>query len=389
MSDLWTWGLGVFVVAVVAGTLWVQFRRTTTTNTEDTYLHALEAWIAGDLELATRLLHEVVHTDPDSVDPFLQLGNLLRLQGDPGKAAILHRGLAVRPNLSRGRKVVIGLALAADLNALERWDEAGQVLDTLIRDASDKSRYWRARFLQRYGQGDLPEAARTLRNAPKHCPEKDRQWFSEAYAAFQLDRALQHVRQGEYAEARNRVGDVAKLPSAGARPALIKALIAAARGDVSESLKVASESLLDSPVEMDVFLPALQDVLLQAGQYARSIPILEQACQSDKAPPTLWISLAMLYEKLGHRDKVLRLMDAKAGSPGLTPDVAAPLLRLLADEYSNADFSRVWSKLVMPAKPTTWTCCNCGHRQDTLGWFCRACYSFDTFNPGCRTQEVQ
>ena len=87
---------------------------------------------------------------------------------------------------------------------------------------------------------------------------------------------------------------------------------------------MATEELLDNPEELAIFLPVLQEVLLPTGQYARTIPILERACQAENAPPSLWIDLAMLYEKLEQRDEG----PESAGEPRPAAPISRPTPRL-------------------------------------------------------------
>lgn len=374
--------VGVAVVAAVAGVLWSVFGRKPRRVRRADYLNALEHWLAGEEDEALRLLTEVVREDPSAVEPYLQLGNLLRIRGDAARAAVLHRSLTVRPGLPKAQRVAVGLALGEDLLALERWDEAQEVLDDLVRDATRRTAYWRARFTQWHGQGNEADAARALKNGPRFCPERDHAWFRGAYASFQLDRALRHARAGESGPARSRLKDVAKIPSAAPRAALVRAVLAASQNDAAGALSVAADELLDNPRELEICLPLLQDALLESGQFSRAVPVLERACQSAQAPPRLWISLALLYEKLGERDKALRLLEGKSGSTGLTPDAAAPYLKLLAREAEDTDLGRVWDQLSMPATALVWTCDACGRTDDNVRWFCPACRGFDTYRSG-------
>ncbi len=373
------WAVGCVAVLAVGLALWRTFSNQGTAPKRDDYLHALELWIEGDLEDAAALLHKVVHDDPQAVEPFLYLGNLLRLQGDAERAAVLHRGLTVRPDLTVAQKIVVGLSLSEDLNALKRWDESGQVLDTLLRNTTDRSRYWRARFFQRHGQENFPEAARTLKAAAKHAPRRDREWFNNAYASYQLDRALRHALAGENSDAQARIKDVRNLPAAASRSALVTAILAALSNDTATAVTVASEQLLQSPEELGIFLPLLQEVLLGSGQYGRTLPILERACQAEDAPASLWVDLAMLYEKLDQRDKALRFLETKAGRPRFSPDAAAPYLRMLMADVPDSDAARVWEMLSMPSAPDGWSCNNCSHKQEHVRWYCPSCGSFDSF----------
>lgn len=389
MTEFLPWIVGVFTLGLVAFYIWNSLAEAKpSTPPEDRYHHALEMWLDGDLLGATEILHELVHDHPQSIDPYLQLGILLRLQGDPGRAVVLHRGLTVRTDLTRGKKVIVGLALAEDLLDLHQWENAKEVLDTLVRDASGKSRYWKSRFIHWHGMDNQPEAARALQQGMKLVPEIDRPWFSQAYASYQLDRALQHVRTGEFKAAGPRLKDVKKIPEAHSRLILVRAMLAASDNNPADALTLASEELLDSPDELAVFLPMLQHVLLESGQYSRTVPILERACQAEHAPPSLWIDLALLYEKLGHRDKALHLLESKKGSKGLTPDKAAPYLRLLAGEASNTDLAQAWNTLEMPAEIHDWKCTSCGRHDQGIRWFCPKCHQFETYLAQPRNTEA-
>ncbi len=374
---------------VAAGiAVYLTFRDTKQPAGGDDYLHALEHWIEGNLGEAAALLHRVVHDDPESVEPFLQLGNLLRLQGDAERAAVLHRSLTVRANLTLAQQQSVGLSLAEDLNALGHWEGARDVLDSLPRTAMSRTRYWKTRFTQWNGLGDQAEAARTLKNAPRQCPEKDKPWFLAAYASYQLDRALTHALAGEMGEAKARLKDVKNVAGTQSRIALVRAIMAAVENDAPAAVSIASDSLLNSPEELDVFLPLLQEVLLRSGQFARSLPILERACQAENAPPSLWIDLAMLYEKLGHRDKALRLLEGKSGQHEFTPDAAAPYLKMLVDDAPGSDFGKVWRMLSMPAGQEGWICRQCGQREERIRWFCPSCRGFHTYCAGVSLPEV-
>jgi lipopolysaccharide biosynthesis regulator YciM len=388
VSNVFPLAIGALVLAAAGIAIWLTFRDTRKPQDGDVYLHALEHWIEGDLDEAARLLHKVVHEDPTAVEPFLQLGNLLRLQGDPERAAVLHRGLTVRSNLSHAQILSVGLSLAEDLNALNQWDAARDVLDSLPRNAQGRSRYWKTRFHQWHGLGDRPEAARTLKNASRSCPEKDRPWFLASYASYQLDRALAHALAMESGEAKARLKDVRDIAGTGPRSALVRAIMAAVENDAAGAVSIASDSLLDSPEELDIFLPLLQEVLLQSGQFARSLPILERAVQGEKTPPSLWVNLAMLYEKLGEREKALRFLESKSDRKAFTPDTAAPYLKMLVGDIKGSDMAKVWNMLSMPTGPEGWICKSCDRRDERIRWFCPSCLGFHTYIPGNPPHEV-
>jgi lipopolysaccharide biosynthesis regulator YciM len=374
--------LWIVIAVVLIGTgvaLWLTFRRPPVPAGEDGYARALELWLEGDRAGAARQLRQVVDAEPDAVDPYLYLGVLLREEGDAQRAAIMHRSLLARRDLSRSQRLSAGLALAEDLIALEQWDDAEKVLDELESNGGGLSRTIWCRFAQQHGQGDQDAAARTLKRAIRRGPAADRPRFSAAFASYQLDRALGAVQRGEASAARDFLKDVAKLPEAAGRASYVAALIAASEGNATAAVTRATEGLLAAPEELSLFLPTLEDVFLEAGQYAKTVPLLESACRSAESPPSLWISLALLYEKLGQRDKALRMLEGKQGDPRFTPDRAAPYLKILVRDEPEADFSKVWGFLTIPAGPLAWRCSGCGNRVKSVRWFCPVCYRFDSY----------
>ncbi|MBU8869810.1 MAG: hypothetical protein KOO60_02935 [Gemmatimonadales bacterium] len=388
MISLIPWVLGLAVLVASGLGLWAIFRVRSSSSGDDSYLEALEFWIDSDLVAAEKLLRKAVQEDPDSIDPFLQLGNLLRAQGDPERAAILHRGLTVRGDLPRSKRILVGLALAEDLLALDRFDDAKQTLDTISSQALGHRRYWKSRFHQHYGMGNLPEAARSLKHSLKQVPVPDRPWFTAAYISFQLDRAMESALAGDHAAVGPRLKDVTRFPEARPRINLVRALMAATSGDATGALALGAEGLLDSPRELAVFLPVLQNVLLESGQYARSIPLLENACQAENAPASLWVDLALLYEKLDQRDSTLRLLESKSGRSDFTPNVAAPILRHLFSEGPDTDARKVWDMLSIPPREHLWICSSCEVLSDRIRWFCPQCLDFDSYVPHATPGEV-
>ena len=69
-------------------------------NTDSLYTDALNAMVRGDSDGAMRLLRDVVRQDTDHLDAYLQLGDILREDGNPQQAIKVHHSLTVRPGLS-------------------------------------------------------------------------------------------------------------------------------------------------------------------------------------------------------------------------------------------------------------------------------------------------
>ncbi len=377
--------IAILVVAAVllAAILWLVLRRSGDAPAqEDAYTQGLELWLAGDRPGAVDAMRRAVAVAPQSVDPYLQLGLFLRQSGDARRAAALHRGLAARPGLDRAQRTSIALALAEDLNDLGRWDESRALLDDLQKRKPAMPRFWHARFHQWLGQENPDEAARSLREAARRAEKDHQESFHRRWQLFQLDRALEAVRAEDGREVRRLLKDVPDDGPYAARVAHVRSLARLADGEPEQAAEIATAGLLEAPEESELLLPILQKSLLESGRYERTIPILESACQSDRAPASLWIALALLHEKVGDREMAIRLLEGKAGDQRLTLAAAAPFLRILVHDLPDCDFTRIWSAIHTRTGPVQWHCSDCSGSWSEVHWFCPDCRSFDTIEPG-------
>jgi len=384
-QDLWPWLLGAVVVFLGGLALWLALRRPATSGQagRDESLDAIQLWLDGRLEEARDLLREVVRSKPADVEPYLHLGTLCRLTGDPGRAAALHRSLAVRPGLSQARRVTVGLELAADLVDLERWQDAGEVLDQLAGLARRSRRWHRLRFDAAVGLGDHAAALKALRHGEKHLDKNDAADMRSLRAAWVTDRAVMLARSGDTEGARSALSGAKGLAEAAGRIHLVRALIAAHEHDGEKAVRSIERGLVDHPADMAPALRTIEGVLADAGHFLRVVPILEEACRREDAPPQLWMALARLYEKLDRREDAIRLLAGKRGDPRLTPDSAAPYLRLLTAGAPEAGFTRVWNLLGDPVQERRFVCPGCGRREQEIRWFCPDCGRHDDFERRC------
>lgn len=379
MADLgvWFW-LGLIGAAAAAALFYIFRRRRRALLEEDHYTRGLELWLAGDRQGAIAAFRLAIEADPGAIDPYLQLGSLLRQTGDAKRAAVLHRTLTVRHDVPQAKRFSIALALAEDLIQMGAWEEARVVLDELESGGPTSPRFWRARFHQWAGLGNEGGAARALKDGSRRAELGARGRFLQEFELYQLDRALRAARNGRAGESRQLLKGVRAEGEAGAKVRFVRGLVAGQEGDLEQAIGLLTSGLVEHPEEMHLFLPALQQLLLASGHYERTIPILEAASQAEASPPALWIALCLLYEKLEERDKAIALLEEKAHDPRLTPDAAAPFLRLLVADAPASDFARVWRLLRMPGSATQWRCAACDARHPDVLWFCPSCRRFQT-----------
>ena len=114
-------------------------------NTDSLYADALNAMVRGDSEGAMRLLRDVVRQDTDHLDAYLQLGDILREEGNPQQAIKVHQSLTVRPGLSENLRMNIHKSLAQDYMSVNEPVQARKEAEMILN--IDKKDVWATEFL--------------------------------------------------------------------------------------------------------------------------------------------------------------------------------------------------------------------------------------------------
>ncbi len=367
------------IVAITAIVFWFfSIHRKRSTVQEDSYTRGLEQWLSGDISAAILSMREAIDNDPSSIDPYLQLANLLRESGDARRAAVLHRGLTVRPGVSTQKQFSISLALAQDLIVLNKWQEAKELLDTLQRQNPATPIFWQCRFQQWAGMEKHDEAAKTLKSAVKKVSASHKDIFNNWYELYQLDRAQIAISDEQSALAMKLVKSIGKDSSNYSFRLVIESHASLVEQDFEKCAEISTEGLLNFPTHGDLFFPLLEKALLSSGRYERTIPILESACHNDSAPASLIVALAILYDKVGDRERAVRMLSNKSGDPQFTPVAVAPFIKLLVNDLPPSDFTCVWESIYMSPDNLNWQCSECDKAYNSKRWYCSSCNNFDT-----------
>ena len=114
-------------------------------NSDSLYTDALNAIVRGDSDGAMRLLRDVVRQDTDHLDAYLQLGDILREEGNPQQAIKVHHSLTVRPGLSGFMRMQIHKSLAQDYMTVNEPVQAKKEAEMILN--IDKKDVWATEFL--------------------------------------------------------------------------------------------------------------------------------------------------------------------------------------------------------------------------------------------------
>jgi lipopolysaccharide biosynthesis regulator YciM len=104
------------------------------------YVAALRDLLDGKQEAAFSKLRQVVTENPNNIDAYIRLGQILRENNKPDRALQVHKDLTLRSDLTRQEKIEILYQLASDYIALSELKTAEEALTELI--SIDSGNHW-------------------------------------------------------------------------------------------------------------------------------------------------------------------------------------------------------------------------------------------------------
>ena len=114
-------------------------------NPNTLYTEALNALVRGDSDRAIQLLRDVVKQDTNHLNAYLQLGDILREDGNAQNAIKIHQSLTVRPGLDEKLRIQIHQSLAQDYLNINDIPLAKKEAEMIL--SIDKKDPWATEFL--------------------------------------------------------------------------------------------------------------------------------------------------------------------------------------------------------------------------------------------------
>lgn len=158
------------IVAVVILVFYYYLKPKKIQRFESLYTDALNAIVRGDSKTALTLLRQVVRQDTDHINAYLQMGEILREQGQAQQALKIHKSLTVRPNLTEEQQFEVHRSMAMDYMSLDMIDKAKQEAEIILK--LEKKNPWAMQLLLEIA-------------------EKERNWVKAAQVAKDIQKITQ------------------------------------------------------------------------------------------------------------------------------------------------------------------------------------------------------
>lgn len=315
--SMWYYVVGLLVILLFAGLLYVQVRRKKKREARDggLYISALQAILAGNQVDAFYKLKEVVSQDSSNIDAYLRLGKILAERGKVKQAIQIHSDLLLRSDLTPAQKTEINHFLIEDYVRDNQTDRAIDLLKREFDDDASRADTGSRLVDLLMGAGRLEEAEAIAEKLHKRNDAR----FAEKLATVKILLADRFREEGKGKKARILYKTAHHLDK-GKHDVWVKIGDSYIDEERTEDAVKAWITLTEeSPADAHLVFDRLRRSLFDLGQFNTINSVFEGILERDPNNVSALLALAELYHKKGDHNQALEYYrQALALKPELT-----------------------------------------------------------------------
>jgi lipopolysaccharide biosynthesis regulator YciM len=337
---------------------------------------AFHRLLLGQRSEARALLAEVVRSNHAPPEAYLRLGDLLREDGETGRALALHQGLLARPVLDDEIRRLAELSVADDLMAMGRVEEAEQRLSALDEQLVDEALLARhAKALHRLKRHE--DAADALVRRARIEGEAGR---SDA-ARYLAEIGREALRRGHPDPARGRARRARHLDPQLSASYVVEGDALLQKGQIESAIEIWREGLEHASRGRGALLARLVEAAFHTGQLDSLLGELQTLADRHPQDLDLWKAVVDLRLRRGDLESFFALVESPP-----TPDAAdlsawASWLRHLSSLSDPGALHRLLKGMPDSFGPRSWECTACGHQDPEPRVACPACGEWSDLIP--------
>ena len=372
----------VFLAAIGGFAYWVLRRRRPAPRPR--YVEALNALLEGDDDTALRELRQTVQVDPTNTDAYLRLGNLLRKKGALDRALRIHRDLDVgtilRRKVTPEERFRIREAIADDLLASRRTEEALQVLSNLLAQDKENERIRSKMVAIQERQSEWDEAFELFREGLRVRKEK----AANKLARYRALCGASLLKAGETEKAKRVFAEALEIDPDCPEALYRLGELAFDAGEMEDAIAHWERFQRTSPGLAFLTYRRLEHALYEAGNLNR----IEEVYNSvlSRVPndlPTL-LALSDFYSRRGEDGKAIdtgrRAVESHPSSSAARSRLVSLLCETRAPERAVQEIAGFLKENPAPVPPIA--CSRCGFQTDEPFWRCPQCLTWNTASLG-------
>ena len=301
-----TWPLIIILILVIIGGLtffYIQPKQQA--KTESIYTDALNAMVRGDKRTALKYLRDVVKQDTNHVDAYLQMGDILREEGNALAAIKIHQSLTVRPNLKNDVKIHIHRSLALDYNQISQLAKARREVELLLK--LDKKNLWANEFLLALfeKQQDWDKATQISKIIQKVKQLQD----PTQIARFLVLKGMDKHEKGKVDEAIKTFDIAAKTDPNYEKTYLCLGDIYLVKRDLVKAIDNWEKYALLNPENGKMIYSKIEAALFDLGRFSEVEKFYERIVDKDPSNLSALTKLANVLEEKGEHNSALSLVE--------------------------------------------------------------------------------
>ena len=301
-----TWPLIIILILVIIGGLtffYIQPKQQA--KTESIYTDALNAMVRGDKRTALKHLRDVVKQDTNHIDAYLQMGDILREEGNALAAIKIHQSLTVRPNLKNDVKIHIHRSLALDYNQISQLAKARREVELLLK--LDKKNLWANEFLLALfeKQQDWDKATQISKIIQKVKQLQD----PTQIARFLVLKGMDKHEKGKVDEAIKTFDIAAKTDPNYEKTYLCLGDIYLVKRDLVKAIDNWEKYALLNPENGKMIYSKIEAALFDLGRFSEVEKFYERIVDKDPSNLSALTKLANVLEEKGEHNSALSLVE--------------------------------------------------------------------------------
>ncbi len=369
-TGLVTLGLGV---GGVVTWIWCHLRQKKQDKTRNVPQHLMDGflyYLDGQYDQSVDAFRTVVEKESNIPEVYFILGRIFRNHGDTERAVRVHQSITLRPNIHQDYKRKALFELAGDFRSTGNLTRSRETLLELTRQFPT----WPPAYLELCDlaetEGKWDDAASFRERYNKLT--KDKGEGLKRVSRYLCQSGLELLELGEVGEAQKRLR---KAYQADGRSVMVKyafAKLYAARGKPKDVFRALETALEQSSRPAPLLLDEYRDLARVFDKTERFDDFLEEKLALRAAPVHAYLLQKIIRQhENGDSEAAREGLLSLAQVHGVTPQVMglARQLEIDPDEIPQA------------AGKSTWECCSCHARNQSLSWYCPSCHAWDSLFP--------
>ena len=297
--------LSILVIALGASFYFYLKKKPKQKNNSNTlYTEALNMLVRGDSNNAIRLLRDVVKQDTNHLDAYLQLGDILREEGNSQNAIKIHQSLTVRPGLDDKLQNQIHQSLAKDYLSINEISLAKKEAEMILN--INKNDFWATEFLLDLAEKnhDWGQAAQLIKTL-----EKNNKSDITRFVRFKVYEGMEKFEDDDRKGAEQCFNKAISLaPNFGLPHLHLGNLFSENRNLVKALEHWEQFALLDTENGSSVY-SKIEAALFDLGRFSEVEKFYHRALKNNPENLDALAKIANVLEEKGERQKALELVD--------------------------------------------------------------------------------